>query len=465
MNNSPGWASPGSTPSDEPDRGVPEEPTQQTAPEGRPDAAEQATPPNWSKQQPPAGQWSAPGTIPGQSGPAGPRGRAQSGPGPAGTPGSGQGGWGGPPGWGTGWSPAPAAAKPGVIPLRPLAIGEILDGAVSTMRAHWRTVLGISLVIAVIAQTAITVVTGLWLPDAGRAPAIDTETAAPLEETFRDLANTLLASGVTSLIGLLATITATGMLTMVVSRAVLGRSVTVSEAWRDSRAQLPRLFGLLFLLPLLFAIIVMVGMAPGLIVMVLGSTQLGLMLSAIGGLISTVTAVWLWVRVSLASPALMLEKQGIISAIRRSAKLVRGSWWRVLGAQLLTYVLIAIVDFIVQIPATLVAFLIDGDSLMDWMNGTSGSTGWTFLTVLGVGAVISSTVTFPISAGVTALLYMDQRIRREALDLELARAAGLPGYGTQAPIAPQAGSPESGTAGSAPADGPEARSTDSTPGS
>jgi len=30
------------------------------------------------------------------------------------------------------------------------------------------------------------------------------------------------------------------------------------------------------------------------------------------------------------------------------------------------------------------------------------------------------------------LLYIDQRIRREALDLELARAAGVTGYGADA---------------------------------
>ena len=37
--------------------------------------------------------------------------------------------------------------------------------------------------------------------------------------------------------------------------------------------------------------------------------------------------------------------------------------------------------------------------------------------------MVASTVTLPISAGVTSLLYMDQRIRRESLDIELARAA------------------------------------------
>ncbi|MGA4953447.1 hypothetical protein NCG97_23365 [Streptomyces lydicamycinicus] len=458
MNNSPGWASPGSTPSDEPARGTQEQPAQAdpTGPAG------QSSPPNWSKEQPPAGQWSAPAGIPAQSGP---HGRPDQG-----TPGDrtratapgygGPGGWGGAPGpgtqppWGGAWAPTPQAAKPGVIPLRPLAVGEILDGAVATMRAHWRTVLGISLIVAVVAQTAVTVVTGLWFQDAGREPALSRENLPPLRESMEQLGNSLATTGITSVIGLLATLIATGLLTMVVSRAVLGRSVTAGEAWRDARPQLPRLLGLLVLLPLLLTAILAIGVAPGVLLIASGSAKAGLLLTLFGGLAAAVVTLWLWVRYSLASPALMLEKQGVITALRRSAKLVRGAWWRVLGTQLLTYLLIGIVEFIIQIPATLVAFLVGGESLMDWANGTSSTTGWSFLIALGVGAVISSTITFPISAGITALLYMDQRIRREALDLELARAAGLPGYGADVPTAhPAAPAPAASTPATGPAEG------------
>ncbi|MFE2230747.1 hypothetical protein [Streptomyces kronopolitis] len=435
MNNSPGWASPGSSPSsDEPGRGTQEQPTQ----DDHTGSAEQPSPPNWSKEQPPAGQWSAPAGIPGQGGPHGRSGPGASGERTRAASSGGVPGWGGPPQpgrppWGGAWAPVPQAAKPGVIPLRPLAIGEILDGAVATMRAHWRTVLGISLVVAVVSQTAITLVTG-FLHNAGRTASPAGDNAPPLRETMRQLGNTLAGTGITSAIGLLAAIIATGMLTMVVSRAVLGRSVTAGEAWRDARPQLPRLLGLLVLLPLLIAAVLTAGVTPGIILAATGPLDAGLLLMLFGGLAACAVSLWLWVRYSLAPPALMLEKQGVIAAMRRSAKLVRGAWWRVLGAQLLAYVLVGVVEFIIQIPATFLAFLVGGESLMDWANGTS-NTSWSFLIVLGIGAVISSTITFPVTAGVTALLYMDQRIRREALDLELARAAGLPGYGAYPPAA------------------------------
>jgi hypothetical protein len=42
-----------------------------------------------------------------------------------------------------------------------------------------------------------------------------------------------------------------------------------------------------------------------------------------------------------------------------------------------------------------------------------------------VGTILANTVTLPFAAAVAVLVYVDQRMRREALDLELARAAGL----------------------------------------
>jgi hypothetical protein len=142
--------------------------------------------------------------------------------------------------------------------------------------------------------------------------------------------------------------------------------------------------------------------------------------------------VWLTVRFSLASPALMLEKQGIKKAMGRSVKLVRGSWWRVFGIQLLAAIIASIVSAIVVIPFSLIAAAFSGDGVSGLLNGTGGL-GWTYLVVSGIGSVIGSTITFPITAGVTVLLYIDQRIRREALDLELARAAGIQDYGSGAP--------------------------------
>jgi hypothetical protein len=315
-----------------------------------------------------------------------------------------------------------------VIPLRPLGVGEILDGAVSTMRAHWRTVLGVSLVVALVTETASILLQGFVLADNSSLSALDNNPNPSANDIASALSGAVAGSALTLLITLLGVVIATAMLTMVISRAVLGRPVTTREAWTDARPQLLRLLGLTTLLMVIAVGILAVGILPGILVAVAGSTGAGIALGFLGAIASFVVIAWLLVRYTLSSPALMLEKQGVFKAMARSAKLVRGSWWRMFGIQLLSAFLVYMVSSVVQIPFVLVAGVTGSGGLSSLVSGDSGYS-WASLIIIGIGAVIGSTITFPISAGVTALLYMDQRIRREALDIELARAAGVPGYG------------------------------------
>ncbi|MEW2634996.1 hypothetical protein AB0903_25965 [Streptomyces sp. NPDC048389] len=398
MNDTPGWASPGSAPSEGQSTGVPHP---------APPADGNGPAQKWSKEQPAPGQWSAP-TGPGQA------------PGPP-QPGRGGGGR-----YDGGWG-RPPAAKPGVIPLRPLGVGEILDGAVSTMRAHWRTVLGVTVTVSVVSQICSILVERYLLPE---PPAVDPD-ATPeeaLEQSVDSLQASLVALGPALLITLIGTLLTTALLTVVISRSVLGRPVTLAEAWREARPRLPHLLGLTLLLPLGSIAIMTVGMLPGVLI---GGA--GVLLSVLGGIAAITVLIWLMIRFSLASPALVLERQGVIASLRRSAKLVQGAWWRIFGITLLTLLLAFLVNVVIAIPFTIIAFAVDGVGLSDLLTGTGPDFGWAFLIITGIGSVIAASITYPITAGVTVLLYVDQRIRREALDLELARAADLPGYGAAPP--------------------------------
>ncbi|HYZ54359.1 MAG TPA: hypothetical protein VE733_12795, partial [Streptosporangiaceae bacterium] len=93
----------------------------------------------------PYGQWAAPPGTPPGPGPYG-----QPGPDPYGQPGPGpHGQWGATP---YGYSPryAPPAPKPGVIPLRPIGLSEILDGAFTAIRRNPRATLGVGAIIMTI---------------------------------------------------------------------------------------------------------------------------------------------------------------------------------------------------------------------------------------------------------------------------------------------------------------------------
>ncbi|MFF9122875.1 glycerophosphoryl diester phosphodiesterase membrane domain-containing protein [Streptomyces sp. NPDC014889] len=451
MTDTPGWASPGSAPSDGQESGT----SGPADAAGRPDAAPPADPSGeqpqgpgvkWSKEQPAPGQWSAPtgAPAPGQAPPppAGPGWGGQPpagyGPGGPGAPGHGPGGYGAPgygPGgygaWGAGWGGPPPAAKPGVIPLRPLGVGEILDGTVSTMRAHWRTVLGITLAVAVFSQIIVILMQRPALDSTANSQVLN-DPNATADDLGRAMGDAMLGTGAVLVISLVFTVIATALLTTVTSRAVLGKPVTTAEAWRDARPQVLKLFGLVLLLLVICLGVFAVGMLPGILVAVTGSPAGGIALAALGGLGAFLAAVWLAVRYSLASPALMLEKQGIGQSMSRSAKLVRGSWWRVFGIQLLAGLIAGLISAVIAIPFLALATAFGGGGMSGLLDGTS-NIGWAYLIITGIGSVIGSTVTFPITAGVTVLLYVDLRIRREALDLDLARAAGVQGHGSDAP--------------------------------
>ncbi|MFF5971633.1 glycerophosphoryl diester phosphodiesterase membrane domain-containing protein [Streptomyces sp. NPDC012769] len=400
MNDTPGWASPGSAPSDGQDNaGVPR-------PSSPGDANDSA--PQWSKDQPPAGQWQPP-TAPVHGAP--PPARAQSGP-----------GWGAPPPHGQ-WGPPPAA-KPGVIPLRPLTLGEILDGAVTTLRRYWQTVLAVSVTVAVVMQVA-EILAQRYLVPAPEPVHPDASPAEALAQSMDAAQAQVIGMGPAFLIMVAATLVSAALLTVVISRAVLGRPVTLGAAWQEARPRLLQLLGLTLLVPLLSAAVMFVGLLPGLL---LGGSG-GAGLAFLGGACAFVVVLWLTVRFSLASPALMLERQGVMKALQRSAKLVQGSWWRIFGISILTQLLVFILAMIIAVPFVLIAGAASGNGLGGLLDGSVADNSWSFLIITGIGGVITNAIAYPVSAGVTVLLYIDQRIRREALDLELGRAAGLPGYG------------------------------------
>ncbi|MEU5164653.1 glycerophosphoryl diester phosphodiesterase membrane domain-containing protein [Streptomyces sp. NPDC020875] len=403
MNDSPGRLSPGSASSEEQGAQVPRpaEPADQAGSDSK-----------WSSRQPPAGQWSAPSAP-------GPYGGGQAPP-PSGP------GWGGP-GFQGGWG-IPEAPKPGVIPLRPLSIGELLEGAVSTLRAHWRTVLTITIGVAAVVETANVLVLRHLLPG---TTEID-ENADPevaMEQAMDALGSYTAALGPMFLISLFGTFFTTALMTVVISRSVLGRPVSLAEAWREARPRLPQLLAVTFLVPLMGAAVLAVGILPGALIGGVGGTALALL----GGFAALPVAMWLLVRFALAPPALMLERQGVADALRRSAKLVNGAWWRVFAVLLLTLLLTTIVQMVIDMPFGIAAIAIDGSSTDYLYSNQFSGFSWTYLIVTGVGAVIGSMITLPIAAGVNVLLYVDQRIRREGLDIELGRAAGLPGYGAAPP--------------------------------
>ncbi|CAN5639382.1 hypothetical protein BH24ACT13_BH24ACT13_09050 [soil metagenome] len=367
--------------------------------------------PGWMPpgQQPPPGDRSR-GPLP--TGPGG------WGPGPSGSL---------PPGPG-GWQPAPPPApdiKPGIVALRPLGVGEILDGAISAIRKQPVVMLGVSAVLVTVSTLLELLVT---LPLTREVSTLAVDPTVSSEEALDLLAGASSVAAFSVTIDSLVTLVLAGTLAVPVSQAVLGRRIGLGDTWQRIRPHLGRLVGLTVLLLLVLVGTTVVPLLPALAAAVLGApTAVGLLLGLAGFIAATVLSAWVFVSLALAAPALVLERQRVVSALRRSFSLVRGTWWRVCGILLLALVIGFAITLAVQTPFQLTA---SGGSVFG-----IGDPEQAFrpvpLLISTLGGILAGTVTQPFTAGVVALLYIDQRIRREALDLSLAQAAraGEPGGG------------------------------------
>ena len=131
----------------------------------------------------------------------------------------------------------PPALKPGVIPLRPLGLSDIFNGAFAYIRANPKTTLGLTTIVVVTAQLLALILSLGPLAVTGQlAPALTGETADELSMGL------LLGMSASSLAGSVATflssILLSGMLTVIVGRAVFGSGITVGEAWQRLRGRL-----------------------------------------------------------------------------------------------------------------------------------------------------------------------------------------------------------------------------------
>ena len=374
---------------------------------------EEQAPPAWTPPQGWAPQQPPPYVPPGQQ-PYVPPGQQ-----PYVPPGHPQGGWGPPPG---AFQPPPPPPKPGIIALRPLGVGEILDGAISAIRGYPRMMLGLSAVVAAITQVLIVPVTWLLLRDSGdQAFSFDSSTTTTPEQDVTFAASAITATGVQVVVTLVASLVLTGILTVAVSRAVLGQSISARDAWNQARPRLPALLGVTGLVLLIMLGLAVLALAPGVILAIASAPTAAVVIAfALGIPAFVVVAAYLYTAFALAPPAIVLERQGVVASLRRSRSLVRGAWWRTFGILLLVNLIAQVLAGILGVPFTVLTLLVA------WITG-DGLNVYAILPLLvtALGTIVASAVTWPFTAVSTALIYVDRRMRREALDLELARAAGV----------------------------------------
>ena len=291
-----------------------------------------------------------------------------------------------PPGYGYGYQGQ--APKPGIIPLRPMGVGEILDGAVTVIRQNWKVMVGLALAVGAVTGLIQFILKVTIFRSSAASPFANTDTFGNRQP---DLAGPIGYLAVSAL-GWFATILVTGILTVIVSQAVLGQRTTLDAAWARVRPQVWKLLGLSILVPL--------------------AEVLGLVFCLVPG-------IFLWVSWCVSGPSLILESTGIVNAMRRSFGLVKNLWWRTFGILLLTFLITAVIGFVLGLVVVLFA---GGSSLA---LGSTTDTDYVLIQLATtIAGIVAGAVTYPFSASVATLLYVDMRMRKEGLDIELMRATG-----------------------------------------
>jgi hypothetical protein len=318
------------------------------------------------------------------------------------------------------------------VPLRPLTVGDILNGAFTLIRSNPVATLGLAAVIQTIYGIVSALITWRVLNSA------HTLTSLPPQPTSAQLAHALGQFFATYIplvllqVALVFVFQAmlTGMLTGALGRGLLGSKITIGEAWQIAR--LPAVIGVSLLVPLILLALWMPVAAVTIVLAAAKITAAAILVGVLGSIAALVLTIWIWVRLSLAVPAVVLEGTGPVMALRRSWELVQGSWWRVFGILLLAWLVVALISVVLQVPFIIVRSVVGGGSGFTSVYSPGTTAAVAAPSVLGVaigaiGSIIAATCTRPITAGVSVLLYTDMRMRKEGLDLALNQASQAQG--------------------------------------
>ncbi|MEA2684287.1 MAG: hypothetical protein QOK05_2615 [Chloroflexota bacterium] len=260
--------------------------------------------------------------------------------------------------------------------VRPLDVGEILDESFRIYRSHFALMFGVA-VVATLPALIVAIGSGSAFNAFQQSftAAQDGTSALPAQDA---------ALGVLTLVGfvvgfIMFPIT-TGAPIYAACSVVLGLPATVGSILRDSLRNYWRVWGL--------------GIIYG-----------ALLLSSLV-IISIPFVILVAVRWAFRYQVLYLEHAGVGGSLSRSSALVRDYWWRIFLIMLLVLIVIPFVlGIVVNLMATILSF--------------AAPAGIARVAISGLLSALVQSLVLPFKAIASTLLYLDLRVRKESLDLQL----------------------------------------------
>ena len=293
--------------------------------------------------------------------------------------------------------------------LRPLGVGDIVDRVFSMYRQRALLFAALSAVpylalFLVIGGMALSL--GAQLAPLG--PFLDAFAVRPgvtpnptITPAVGTAIVTLIVVGlVGALISVLFLSVQIGSLVDAAAARYLGRDTTVGDSFRAGLHVAPKIIGT----GLLLFFSLTLGWLVVFLVVVVANNALVATVLILAGLVVTVYVFASWL---VAPVVAAIEPVGPLHAVRRSWWLSNGHRWRILGLQLLLGVLQTVLS-------TLISFIFVATFISDSVLRFA---------LQNIVNVIATVLWAPVEWGTFTILYFDLRVRKEALDLQLAAEA------------------------------------------
>lgn len=315
------------------------------------------------------------------------------------------------------WTPA---SRPGIIPLRPLTFGTILGRSFAALRQNPRVLLGFALCV----QTAAYILVLLGVGAVALASFTRLDTLREGTDEFNavlagSVAVTAIAAFVLGLASAALGVIVQGIVVTEVAHAAVAEKLTLRALWQQLKPVVWRLIGYSFLLTLAVLVVIAV-VAAGVIAVGVAALPVAIGLTVLLILAAVPLTLWLSTKLLLAPASIILEHATIRGAVVRSWTLIRGRFWPALGIVVIISLTFGAIAQVISLPFS---FLSSG---LTTIIAPTGAPEPSAIIAIIAGAVLTQVVTLLIQsvavvvqATATSIIYIDCRMRREGLDLDL----------------------------------------------
>jgi hypothetical protein len=315
------------------------------------------------------------------------------------------------------WTPA---SRPGIIPLHPLSFGTILGRSFVALRQNPRVLLGFALIVQTLAYLVVLVAIGAI----GFAAFSRLDTLQPGTEEFDtvfagSIAITVIAGIVLGLGAGALGVIVQGIVVSEVAHAAVAEKLALGGLWQRVKPVAWRLIG--YALLLVLALLIGIGLVA-LAAFGIGTTAplAGIGLTVVLGLAAIPLVWWLSIKLVLTPAVIILEQATIRQAIARSWTLVRGRFWVALGVIFVISITFSAVGQVISFPLTILSSGLTTIIAPTGDPDASAIIGMIVVLLLAqVLTLLIQSVAIVVQSTATAILYIDCRMRREGLDLDL----------------------------------------------